>query len=215
MTDYCELDDLKTQIEISTTDKDDALEFLITRASRAIDRWCGREDSWFVALTVATAREYKGSGKYWQHIDENVEVSLVEVKDSPNDTDYVEWASTDWIAYTGSRDFPNFNLTPYMALMTDTANGDYSVFTASFKPPLPPMPTVRVTAKWGYAVTVPPQIEEACIVQVSRWFKRAQSSWADTIARGDFGELRYTNKVDSTVAGLLQDGGWVDPRRRM
>src|SRR3972149_2829745 len=73
-------------------------------------------------------------------------------------------------------------------------------------------PTVRVTAKWGYAVSVPAQVKEACIIQTARWYKRGQSAWADTVANPDVGQLMYRKELDPDVKFILSDGGFVKPR---
>ena len=216
MTDYATLANVKTQVEIpaTTVKYDTSLAFLITRASRAIDRYCGREDNWFVALATDAIRTYNGSGKMYQWIHECVSISLVEVKDSPTDTAYTAWVATDWKAFCGAPDNPNFNITPYTGLMIDAVDGTYDSFTSGRVSDIA-LPTVRVTAKWGYATTVPAQIEEATMIQTARWFKRAESSWADSIQRENLGRLGFVLTLDPDVKMLLDDGAWCDPRRHM
>lgn len=176
------------------------LKIVLDGASQAIDRFFNRPDDWFVALTTAAARLYPGSGKAHQRIDECVSITLVEVKASASDDDYEEWASTDWIAFSGDPKHPSFNNTPYTGLMVDP-NGDYSVFSdgyftgrAGFRPTADAgrrVPTVRVTAKWGYATTCPPLIKEATLALSARWFKQGQGAWTDTLASAEFGGLIY------------------------
>jgi hypothetical protein len=216
MTDYVSLENTKIQIEIpaATTKYDDALEFLIEKASRAIDRHCGRYENGFVADDTATARTYSGSGKAYQMIGECTSVTKLEVKDSPTDSDYEEWTTDDYMTFAGDPLWPDFNRSPITGLMINYADGSYSHFTSGRLGEVA-MPTVRVTATWGYADTVPASIEEATIIQVARWWKRAESAWSDAISRGDFGQLRFVNALDPAIKQLLDNGGWVNLMRRM
>ena len=61
-------------------------------------------------------------------------------------------------------------------------------------------------------MAVPGDITTACIMQVARWYKRLQSSMADAVGNMEFGELRFTAKIDPAIAHILQDGGYVKPR---
>ena len=222
MADYCTLDELKEAITVETSGHDSPLLGAITAASRAIDSYCNRPDG-FVALATATARRFSGSGGAVQWVDECVEVTDVEVKDSATDTAYTAWAASDWLAASGNPENPDFHRTPYRMLIVDPT-GDYDHFTggrfawrAGFRPDPNSVrqrgtPTVRVTAKWGYAVSVPAQVKEACIIQTARWYKRGQSAWADTVANPDVGQLMYRKELDPDVKFILSDGGFVKPR---
>jgi len=71
-------------------------------------------------------------------------------------------------------------------------------------------PTVKVTAKWGYAVVVPTPIKQATIIQASgRYYKRGASGFSDTLASGDLGRLMYTQKLDPDVEMILVMGRYV------
>jgi hypothetical protein len=136
----------------------------------------------------------------------------VAVKDSPSDTAYVSWAATDWIPFTGGPKHPEFNRTPYTALMVNPT-GDYDVFTSGrfahirgFRPDTEPqwaIPTVQVTAKWGYATTVPSQVKLAAIAQASRWWKRSKGAWQDAVQSAEFGTMLYTKALDPDVQFML------------
>lgn len=208
MADYATLAELKARLEKTLPDDDTVLSALITAASRAIDAFCNRPDG-FVAPTIATARVYAGSGRAWQRIDECVEITLVEVKESATDDGYVAWTGADWIAFSGDPEQPDFNRTPYTAILC-AAGGAYSVFTSGFMTQHG-VPTVRVTAKWGYAVTVPPAIREACVIQAARWWKRGQSAWADTAGTPELGLLLYRRELDPDLKMILVTGRYVRP----
>jgi len=185
------------------------IERILGSASAAIDRFCNRPFG-FVALDVAAAKVYPGSGKPYQLIDECVTVTLVEVKDSVTDTVYTAWLPADWQACTGDYNYPDYNSTPYTMLMC-TANGDYSRFTYGRLTDRWQAPTVQVTARWGYAATVPDQIKTATIMQAARWFKRLQGAMSDTLATGELGQLLFLQKLDPDIAMILNSGRFVHP----
>ena len=231
---YCTLAELKASIDLTDADGDDTvlLDAIREAASRAIDSFTNRPDG-FIADALATARYYPGSDEPWQRIDECVAIAEVAVKDSITDTSYVAWDSPttnmandgDWLAYAGGHMQPDFNilakLKPYTALMVDPT-GDEVVFTGSrwsTTPGFTPdrlvgrrkIATVRVTANWGYAVAVPPQIKQASIIQGARWYKRGQSGWSTALASGELGQLLYEKKLDPDVEMILVMGGFIKP----
>ncbi len=222
MTSYASISELKLQIDKTgvTGAGDPAnLQLLLDAATDAINALCNRPDG-FIALTNATARIYNGEGGPYQWIDECTAITLVEVKDSPTDSTYVAWAATDWVAFSGDPDAPDFNRLPYAAIMV-TPNGTYSHFTSGrfttrrgFMPDTTVTrgtPTVRVTAKWGYAAAAPNRVKEACLVTAARWYKRGESSWADAMAPANFGTLMFTKTLDPDVEAMLVNGRLVRP----
>ena len=212
---YATVTNLKDRLNITTTDatRDAVLSGLLDASSQAIDGICNRPHG-FVADSVASARYFPGSGKAWQRIDENVSVTAVSVKDSYSDTTFTAWTAPstafagdgDFIVATGGYERPEYNRTPYTLLLTDP-NGSYGAFTAGFGG----RPTVMVTARWGYSDTVPPQVREACIVQASRWWKRGESGWADSVASADMGSLQFRQAIDPDLKAMLIEARLVVP----
>jgi len=221
MTSYASIAELKKQIDkTGSTGTGDPtnLQLLLDASTEAINAYTNHPDG-FVALTTAAARVYTGDGGPYQWIDECVAITLVEVKDSPTDTTYTAWAATDWIAFSGDPEAPDFNRTPYTAIMV--APGTYSHFVSGrftqrrgFTPDTTVArgtPTVKVTARWGYAVNAPSRVTEACLIQAARWFKRGESSWADAMAPAQFGTLMFTKVLDPDVEAMLRLGRLVRP----
>jgi hypothetical protein len=216
---YATLAELRADLGGTVVGDATTLQRLLDAAAADIDRFCNRPDG-FVAMSTAAARLYTGSGEAVQWIDECAAVTLVEVKDAVTDTDYVAWTTDDWDAASGSPESPNFNRTPYRFLLT-TAGGDYAVFTAGryagrrgFRPEPDSrraVPTVRVTAKWGYALTVPTDIKVATIMQATRWFKRMRSGMADAVGMAETGILMYTKALDPDIQHILVGGRYVRP----
>jgi len=228
---YCTLAEVQADIDLEDASGSAAATIgrLIIAAERNINRFCNRPDG-FEADAAASARYFYGSGLSHQYIDETVEITTVSVKDSSTESSYTDWTTPtammagdgDWIPFSAAASAPRFEDLPYTGLMIDV-NGAYSVFTSSRStgmrgfPALPGVrhvgiPTVKVTAKWGYSVAVPGDITSACIMQVARWYKRLQSSMADSVGNVDFGELRFTSRIDPAIAHILQDGLYVKPR---
>lgn len=214
---YATITELKASINKTTNTEDAVLTALLSAAENTINDFCNRPDG-FVADAVATARVYAGMGDAYLFIDECTSISGVAVKDSPDDTTYTAWAATDWLAFSGDPHHPNFNRLPITGIMT-AGGGDYATFLSghySGLPSFPPLetytravPTVQVTAKWGYAVTVPPEIKQACIMQAARWYKAEQSAMTDTLANPEMGELIYRRELDPHIAMILVNGRYV------
>ncbi len=161
-----------------------------------------------------------------QRIDDCISITAVAVKDSVSDTTYTAWAASDYIAFNGDRRNPEFNQTPYNALMVDVT-GDQSHFTSGwqgggsyqdviFSSPIygnfrvnynprqtHGLPTVQITARWGGYATVPDIIKQATISQCSRWYKRGQSSWDDTLASAELGNLIFALELDPDIKQML------------
>jgi len=224
--DYATVAEAKAEAEITDTDHDTVLGRLLDGAARMIDRYCRRPDG-FVADGTASARYYPGSGTAIQWIDECAAVSGVAVKDSASDDedDYTSWTlgtigsttEADVFPATGDPRRPDYNRTPYTFLVIGP-NGDYNYFTGGryvgprgFRPEPASrrdVSTVEITAKWGYATEVPPDIKEATIMQAIRWYKRLQTGMSDAVGSPDLGQILYRQRLDPDVALILSMGGY-------
>lgn len=231
---YATFMELRQRINKTSAADDATLTAILNAATRNIDTAVGQYrpgHEFFVADTVASARVYAGTGLSFQWIDPCISISLVAVKDSYTDTAYTSWAAADWIAASGSYQHPNFNDLPYSMLLVSPA-GNYSVFTsgrvggaqhwdpifalseASYAPRGgigAAVPTVQITARWGYAATVPADIREACLMQAARWWKRFESAFSDTLASGEMGQLLYRQSLDPDIRRILVDGRYTKP----
>ena len=63
----------------------------------------------------------------------------------------------------------------------------------------------RVTARWGYALTVPPAIKEATLVLSSRLYKKGLSAHIDIVSADQYGTMAF-RELSSTELSLLLDG---------
>lgn len=230
-TTYCTPAEIRTQIEkvgATGAGSDAALTVIINAIEKGIDAFCNRPDG-FVAPATTAARYFPGSGKAYQWIDEAAAITAVAVKDSSSDDEdaYTAWTlgvvgtttDADVFPATGDPRYPDFVRTPYTLLLVGS-NGDYSSFPSGrfitrggFRPTGNygrGLPVVKVTAKWGYALTVPPAIKQATIALAARFFKQGESAWADTLASQELGQLLY-QRENADIAWLLKEGRFIRP----
>lgn len=216
MSKYASAAELRTQMEKTGTTgpaADSALDIIIEAVSGAIDTYLNRPDG-LVAAAVASARTFAGQGLPYIRIDDCISITTVAVKDSATDTTYTAWAATDWIAFSGDPQDPNFNSLPYTGLMC-APGGDYATFTSGrfatrggFRPTSGisrGAPTVQVTARWGYAATVLPAIKEATLILAARLYKKGLSAHMDVVSAEQFGQAAF-RELSANEIKLLLDG---------
>jgi|LAHQ01.1.fsa_nt_gb hypothetical protein len=203
MTSYATAVELRARLEKTATTDDAVLTALLAASSAAVDRFCNRPDG-FVALATAVARTFAGSGHSVQAIDECAAITLVETGDG---TTWTAWGADDWLAFRGDPAKPDFANLPYTGLMV-AYRGAYATFPRLARNGVG-LPSVRVTARWGYAETCPPQVREAAIVQAARWWQRGKGAWADTLGNADMGLLMYRKVLDPDVEHMLVSGRLV------
>ncbi len=206
----------------SDTAFDSAINLALDAAAETVEGICNRGVP-LVADSNPSVRTYPGLGDWFQSIDECVSVTLVEVKGSPTDPNYTAWSANDWVPYAGDPSYPNFNRTPFTGVMVSGV-GTFRLFTSgrfSGQPGFPEfrreiglgrsVPTVRITARFGYSATVPMAIKEAVIAQAFRWVKRGQNAWSDTVGSAEMGILLFRKAMDPDLQQLLINGGFVRP----
>lgn len=224
-TAYTEVDILMDAVDKKVDDSNGRLSKLILAVSEALDRICNRPNG-FVAASIATPKLYAGRASGVLRIDECVEITAVAAKENALDTAYTAWDEGDWIAFTGDEASPDFNTTPYTGILaapgssrhfTGFSGGDAIAWESDRRAlarssrKRAPAPTCQVTARWGYASEVPAVIEQACIIQASRLWKRGQSAFADTLVAGEFGQQLYRVKIDQDLQLLLRDARMIRP----
>lgn len=225
---YATTAELKAAMNKTTAGDDEMLGRLLDAATIWIDRTINQYTpgfEFFDAPISATARVYGGSGKAWQRIDPCISITTVAVKTDRTASTYTAWAATDWIPYSGSHQHPNFNDLPYTTIMTEPG-GDYATFLSGRYGTVDDyfsmsrnrlhlrgrnVPTVQVTARWGYSESPPADIVDACIKQCARWYKREQSAMADALASGELGQLIFRLEMDPDIAAILQKGRYYRP----
>lgn len=222
-TTYATIAELRAQFGALSSEKDDFIQRCLNAAAEALDKMC----NWNVPLGAPTAtstRMYPGSGTAVQDIDLCVSVTTVEIKESPTDTAWTTVTAGTYLPFRGEARFPDFNSTPYNGLVllgsgrTTFPSGSYNTTLLGYQPVLGEsayrgygLPTVRVTGRFGYATEIPPNAKQAVLTQASRWLKRGEAAWSDTLSKGDLGQLQYRKALDPDVAAMIVQARLVKP----
>lgn len=196
MNPYASVAEFKASSGLQSTADDTHIQLCLDAAAAALEGYCNRAP--LVADAVATAREYAVlTMTGWHQIDECVAVTLVEIRSSASES----WFTlSEYTVAGGGPFFPRFGRPPYSWLYRDFG-----------WPSVEGLPTLRVTARWGYSEAVPHQVKLAVIGQATRWFKRGQSSWADTLASDAVGQLFFRRDLDPDIAMMLRNARLVRP----
>lgn len=181
---YATAAELKTRLGISDATDDSPIEAVIEAASRAIDAHCRRR---FYAANET--RYYTAEDHDIVFVDDVLSVSAL-ATDSGNRTYATTWATTD---YDLEPHNATLNGQPYTMICT-TPQGSYH-FTAHKK-------GVKVTGSFGYSATTPDLVNEACLIQAARLFKRKDAPFG-IAGVGDLGEIRLTSALDPDVKMML------------
>lgn len=195
--DYVTESQLKSYLRISTgsTQDDAELAFAITAASRAVDHACNRQ---FGIVGSAEARVYtpfydRRRARWTVDVDDFPSTSTLAIAVDDDDDDVFDVT----ISTTAVRKYP-FNAPdvgyPYTKLIINPA---------STSAPTSGEGTVQVTAKFGWS-SVPDVVEQATLMQASRFFARRNSPYGIAGSPEIGSELRLLNKLDPDVDLALQ-----------
>jgi len=188
---YTSLDILKSRLGIAVTDTDDdtTLEAVITAVSRWIDRYCGRR---FYTTTSDEARYYTAVQSDCLLTDDIVSVTSIATDEDGDQVYETNWAATDY-----ELEPPNAALDgePYTTIRV-SPNGNYSFPTGVLR-------GVKVVGKFGYAASAPAPVQEACIIQCSRIYRRKDAPFGVT-GDPEFGQTAVIMRLDWDVKYLLE-----------
>lgn len=197
--DYCEVDDIKTDMGEQWTSGvkyDRTLEWAIAHASRLIDAELGWRDCHYSAADLAIVTWYYDteSGDEMQ-IDRFLDdVGFAVAVDETATGAYVVWVrNTDYIIWPDHEGYINRVL---------IKTGASKVFPTGQR-------LLEIKGRPGAHSTPPDVIRRACMITVIRWFKRAMQGYQDTGAIVELAQLRYTKALDPDVVEILS----VTPRR--
>lgn len=179
---------------------DELLADMVETASREIDAFLGRDPGAFYVTADAT-RYYNGCGGLELWVDEMAAVpTTVAVAESGRTDDatgaggsYTTWAVTDYYLWPQNALAKGM---PYHKLVINPLVGSKSQWYGYQR-------GVKITGKFGFSVTVPPEIKKACNIQCVRYFKRAQQAFADAGAITELSQMTYVKKLDPEVENIL------------
>lgn len=173
------------------TAEDTQMEAAIEAASRTIDAFTDRR---FYVDTTVSARVYYADTPIRCTVDDiSTSTGLIIATDSGDNGTYDQtWATTEYI------------LEPINGVVGGVAGQPYTTIVATIPKMFPVTgrrPRIQVTAKWGWA-TVPHSIEQACLIQAARIYRRAQTP--EGFAAGEaFGAIRVSSRLDPDVQMLI------------
>jgi len=179
---YASLATFKNYVRTESDDEDELLGLALAAASRAIDRHTNRT---FATTLGAVEDRYYSSLNGVIKIDDLMTASGLAIA----------WDSAGDYTYATSVDAADYFLAPIGALVVGKP------YTAIHVPGLP-NGTVKVTGLWGWQ-QVPLTIQEACLIQASRYWARRNSPYGIAGSPDMGSEMRLLNKLDPDVQHML------------
>lgn len=181
-TNYCTLEEIKSELDVDTTGKDDIIQRMIPQAKELIDDLCERNFN-----KVETTRYFDGSESPLT-IDDLV--SMDEVGDGislDEDGDGVyesTMAASDFMLYP-------YNTSPKTKVFI-SGYSSYGSFASGVRK------GVKIIGTFGWP-SVPEVVRRSAIIQVCRWFKRRESAFADVIGSAESGNLTIYKGLDPDI----------------
>lgn len=187
---YATLAELKTRLGIGDTNDDTVLGNALSTASRAVEKYCRRQ---FNDAGSVSARVYNPLNRQLVYVDDfsTVTGQVIELDTDDDGTFETIVVSTDFQnePLNGIRDgVPGW---PYWRIRA--VESEY--FRNGRRP------TVRVTARWGWAA-VPAPVKEATLALAEETFKMKDSPYG-IAGMGEFGFVRV--RENPKIVSLLKD----------
>lgn len=197
---YATMAALKAELNIGQADTsyDVKLEAALNSASRQIDRHCGRR---FWQDPTVVQREYYADSPYDVQTDDiSTTTGLVVRVDTGDDGTYATTLTitTQFILLPRNADHDGLPWNSIRLVDADTTT--FPIWTSG-------RPSVRVTAKFGYA-TVPDDVNKACLIQATQLFKSSDAVFGGLSF--DSGILRVRETLNPMAAALVEY--YVKPR---
>lgn len=198
---YCSAQDLRDQLSDAGTNLPvSLLERAVNAASRAVDNYCGRGIDGalgqFWQDQAATTRTYVVTNPRAVRIDDVSTRTGLVVKTGSDGLTFPTTltAGTDFILEPRNADAAGAPANPYAFWILRAAG------VLFFQSVWPNLPTVQVTAKFGWSA-VPYEVNEATILKAASLFKRKDAPFG-IAGFNEFGPVRVTRQ-DSDVMELL------------
>ena len=185
---YCTLAQIKAALRIPTSDTvDDALlNMAVEAASRMIDSECDRN-----FFSVSATRDFIPSDQVTVDTDDLTAITSVKLDDTGDRTFLITLQTSDYQTEPLNQRVSGNAFPIYRLRMI----GDYLL------PIWGKQATVRIAGTYGFT-PVPKQIEQACVIQSSRIYKRLDSPLGFA-GFSDMGVARV-GRVDPDVAMLIR-----------
>lgn len=187
--DYVTLSKLKNFVRVNDTADDEELALDVTAASRAVDRFCGRQ----FGLAGSAVERY-----YTARYDRERRRWFVPIDDLMDSTGLVVTIDPDGSATTTTA----YRLLPRNAAADDRPWTELHILPSS---PVTPDGTeggVKIAANWGWSA-VPAAVEKATLLQASRLSVRRDAPLGVAGSPEVGSEIRLLAKLDPDVQMLL------------
>ncbi len=186
---YCTLEEVKRELEITGAEKDASLESMIESVKGLIDSYCGRSFS-----TVAETRYFDGAGDVL-FIDDLVLISGVGDgiwQDDGTRAYASAMAATDYDLYP-------LNKTPKTRVEL-TPLSDYGAFAEGIRK------GIKIVATWGYQATVPPDVRRAAIMWVTILETGRKAGYSNVVGNSETGQITIDRDPPAQVKKILDRG---------
>lgn len=184
---YATLAELKTRLGITDTDDDSVLEAVIEATSRLIDGYCKRR---FYTTAADETRYFTATSSGEVFVDDLLSVTSIATDASGDRTYGTTWATTD------------YDLDPINAALDGRAYTHVRTRYSGANTFPSYAQAVKIVGKFGYSSTTPDVVNEACLIQAARLFKRRDAPFG-VAGVGDLGEIRLVSALDPDVRLLL------------
>lgn len=182
---YCTLAELKASLDITDSIDDSILERAVTSASRAIDRYCGRN-----FYKVTATRLFVPRDNYIVDIDDLVSLTTLKTTDDDTQTFDITWSASDY-QLEPLNGVVDGMPTPYTRIR---AIGNYTF------PLLDGEASVQIAGVFGFNA-VPDEVNYATMIQASKLYKRKDSPLG--VISGEYGAMRVGVRLDPQVSELV------------
>ena len=177
---YCTKEEVKREINIKDTDWDEVFDSLCGEASGFIDGFCGRTFS-----HASETRYFDPDDPEVLFIDDFITLESLKV-DQDGDGEFEK-------AWEKDKDYLLYPLNKLPRTWIEAIGQGFPTGRKR----------VRITASWGYSSTPPPAIKRACIMLVSRWFKRKDTAFASVVSTSELGTFEVYRGMDADIELLL------------
>jgi len=184
---YTDLNTLKLSLKITDTVDDAWLTICINAASRAIDNLCER-----VFYQTSATRVYAPNDNFVTEIDDLVSVTTLKTSTNVDGVFDQTWKVKDYQLEPLNGIAGGI---PSPATLVRAVN-DYWFPTAGQEA------TVQIVGVFGWAA-VPDAVEQACLLQAARYYKRADSPMGVAGFGDGMGVIRLS-RIDPDIATLLE-----------
>ena len=182
---YCSLKDVKAELGNMVTEANNGrLTRMIKTVSAGIDKHCNRSFA-----TVTATRYFDGVSDYLV-IDDLLSVTTFKLDLDGDGVYETTLATTDYLLYP-------YNETPYWRIDLAEASAQSGFATGRRK-------AVQIAGSWGYASTVPDDVQQACLMMVCRMYRQSMAGYGTEVGTPDIGTATVFQGMPSDAKRLLQ-----------